>query len=373
MVRVRKHVEGVGDLGAVAESAEYSDIPRLGLGIAGDVDDPFRTQPCQSVQERRGTARAGRVDEGGVDRRALFGKCFHVIPAVGGGETDIFDAVQLRVEPCVADRLRVQLDGEYLLRVPRGDDADGADSAVGVQHGLGAAEFAKLDRLAVQLFGLGMIDLVERGGGDEEALSAQHVGDMPFSEQHARCLAVEELASVTVDGINGGGEPRTRLLQSGREGAFRRKDRVRADDDRHHLAGALRLAQNDAPEPSSARVGVVGAELEALEELRERRCRLVGAVGAQRAALRRHHAAACGTVDAADDPLTLRFVDELRLVAVAGCFRRGCDRLDPTELRKVLSANILFVSQLFAVVEVVQLTGAAFLRVGTKNRIFHNI
>ena len=267
VIGVGEHVKGIADLRLVAEPAEYLDIPRLRFGIAGDVDDTVGGEPGERLEEGRGAPRPGRVDEGDVDVFAVLCERFGVVLAVGGDEADILDTVELCVALGVCDSGWVQLYGVDGFRVSCGDDADGAYPAVGVKNGLSAAELCELDRFLIELFRLIMVDLVERRGGDDESFAAQDIGDTALAEEDLALLAREELLRVAVDGTHGGGERGTSLLQGCREGALGGEDGVGAVDDRHDLVCADGFTDHHALEPPSARVGVVGHDLEAEKQL----------------------------------------------------------------------------------------------------------
>ena len=209
---MREHIKGPAYLRLIAEAGEYLDIPSLSHRVAGDVDDLLGRELAQRVEKARGAAGAGRVDEGGFDMRTVLGESLRVQPAVGGGEADVLYAVDGGVALSVADGGRVQLNSQNLFRVPRGDDADGAYSAVCVQNGLVTAESGELYRLLIQILGLVAVYLIERRGGDDEPLAAQDVGDVSVAEEHMGLLAAEQLFRIAVDGTHGGGEIRTSLL-----------------------------------------------------------------------------------------------------------------------------------------------------------------
>lgn len=349
MIGEWEHVKGITDLSTVAKSAENADIARLRLGIAGDVDDTFGAELAERLKKARGTARAGRVDEGGVDTRAILSERGGIVLAVGGCEADVLYAVQLGVLFRVADGGRIQLDRVDELCLAGCDDADGADPAVGVEDGFGSAEIGKLYRFGIKPFGLIVVDLIERGGGEEKFFTAQDVGDRPLAEKDLALPACEQLAAVAVDGDDGGGQVGTRLLQGGREGTLRGKDAVRAVDDDHTFSRRGGFTDHNAFQPPSAGIVVVGLNLEALKELCERFGELIRFGGADRAALSRHDAVGRGFVQTAHDTLALALVDELRLVAIAHDLRGRGDFLHAAHRAELSAADILFVSQLFLI------------------------
>ena len=69
----------------------------------------------------------------------------------------------------------VALHADDLPCVGRGAQADGADTAIGIHHGLLAGQLGGVQRGAVQYLGLPGVDLVKTAGGNGKLQPAQRV------------------------------------------------------------------------------------------------------------------------------------------------------------------------------------------------------
>ena len=137
MRRMGKHVYGLYFLHPVmAVLCQKIQIPRHCFGVAGNVNHPFGRHFYQRAQKLLAAAGARRIHKDDVAALVLVGARFHEIARVALVEADVLQLVQLRVADGVAYRVSVQLHadnsaGALLCR----DDADGADAAVGIEHG----------------------------------------------------------------------------------------------------------------------------------------------------------------------------------------------------------------------------------------------
>ena len=92
---------------------------------------------------------------------AFFGHGDHEGAGVVLVEGDVFDLVSFGVCYGIADGVRVQFDADDFSGIAGCDEADGSDSAVGINNGLFSGESCCLDRQIVELLRLDRIDLVE--------------------------------------------------------------------------------------------------------------------------------------------------------------------------------------------------------------------
>ena len=75
----------------------------------------------------------------------------------------------------IADGVRVQFDADDFSGIAGCDEADGSDSAVGVQDAFVSGEAGQGDGFFVQVFRLNRVDLVEGLRGDAEGAAAEFI------------------------------------------------------------------------------------------------------------------------------------------------------------------------------------------------------
>ena len=94
---------------------------------------------------------------------------------------------------CVADGVphgvAVAFDADDLPGLVGGCQADGADAAVGVQHGLCSGELSSLDGKAVEDSGLDGVHLIEAAGADGIGAAAERIQNKALAVQHLFVLA----------------------------------------------------------------------------------------------------------------------------------------------------------------------------------------
>ena len=83
----------------------------------------------------------------------------------------------------IADGVRVQFDADDFSGIAGCDEADGSDSAVGVQDAFVSGETGQGDGFFVQVFRLNRVDLVEGLRGDAEGAAAEFILDVTASEE----------------------------------------------------------------------------------------------------------------------------------------------------------------------------------------------
>ena len=105
----------------IAFFQDVSQVADLGEWIAGDIDDPFRLQRGAGIEERRGAAISGRIQDDGVVMRMPLAFCHDEAGGVRADETGIADLVAAGVFPGILHGLFVDLDA--------GQRADGIGDA----------------------------------------------------------------------------------------------------------------------------------------------------------------------------------------------------------------------------------------------------
>ena len=218
MLGVGEHIDRLDAAELIAAGEEYVEVAALSIDIAGDIDDAPRCAFEQRGEKALVAPGTGRVHENNIGPHLICRHLLHVFPGVADGEPAVFDAVQSGVCYRVVHRVAVYLDADDLLCLIRGAEADGADAAVGVEHGLGSGETGKADGGGIELLGLDGVYLIERAGGDAEALAAEHVLDIAAAVDDFLARAEDDRAEAVVDIENDGGDLRVlfqQLLEKG--------------------------------------------------------------------------------------------------------------------------------------------------------------
>ena len=134
---VGKHIYGLDAAHAVvAVPLQVVQIARERFGIAGDVHDSLGRELYQRVQKRHAAAGARRVHHHHVQVLAFLGDRLHKCACIALVKADILQTVCFGVLLRVAHRVAVELHANHLPGAALGgNNANGADAAVGVQHG----------------------------------------------------------------------------------------------------------------------------------------------------------------------------------------------------------------------------------------------
>ena len=99
----------------------------------------------------------------------------------------------------IADGVRVQFDADDFSGIAGCDEADGSDSAVGVQDAFVSGEAGQGDGFFVQVFRLNRVDLVEGLRGDAEGAAAEFILDVTASEEDNVAFSEYHAVGAVVD------------------------------------------------------------------------------------------------------------------------------------------------------------------------------
>lgn len=99
----------------------------------------------------------------------------------------------------IADGVRVQFDADDFSGIAGCDEADGSDSAVGVQDAFVSGEAGQGDGFFVQFFRLNRVDLVEGLRGDAEGAAAEFILDVAASEEDNVAFSEYHAVGAVVD------------------------------------------------------------------------------------------------------------------------------------------------------------------------------
>ena len=150
-------------------------VPREGLGVAADVDHPAGGHFGHGGDALGRAAGAGRVQEDHVRMQALVCGGGHPLGSVGAYKFGVGQFIMPGVGGGIFHGGGVALHADDLPCVGRGAQADGADAAIGIHHGLLAGQLGGVQRGAVQHLGLPGVDLVKTAGGNGKLQPAQRV------------------------------------------------------------------------------------------------------------------------------------------------------------------------------------------------------
>ena len=205
---VGEHVDGLYLLhGVSAVLSQKIQVPRHCLGIAGDIDHPFGRHFYQRAQKLLAAACTRRIHEYHVAALVLLGARLHEFACVAFVKADVLQLVELCVADGVAHRVSVQLNADDPpCALLCGDDADGADPAVGVKHGFVSFQMGIFHRFSVQGFGLDGINLIEAFRRNAEAASAENILDIAFAVEDGLPLSEDEIGVEIVDVLHNGSD-----------------------------------------------------------------------------------------------------------------------------------------------------------------------
>lgn len=140
MLGSREHIDGFGAEGGVGVVGEELEVAGEGGGVAGNVDDAAGGHLGDGVDDLRGEAAAGRVDDDDVGADALGGELGGDLGGVAAEEVGVGDMVAQGVLSGVLNGLGNDLRANDALCVPGQAQRDGADAAVEVQDRLRPGE-----------------------------------------------------------------------------------------------------------------------------------------------------------------------------------------------------------------------------------------
>ena len=107
MLGEREHVHAYALRHTVTFLLKILQVPDQCLGIAGDVDDPFRADPDYGAHEFFGAAASGGIHQDHIDLRALSGHLHEEFPGVVLVELDVADLVRLGIVAGIPDSIGV--------------------------------------------------------------------------------------------------------------------------------------------------------------------------------------------------------------------------------------------------------------------------
>ena len=367
MLGVGEHIDGLEEGDAVAALLQQGKVTRLCFGAAADVDDAAGRQPDGGGEKLRRAAAAGRVHQEDIEGEVLFGGGEQPAGGIGGDKADIFDPVFLSVANGVPHGGGVLLHADDLARPRRGDHADGADAAVGVQHPFPAGEGSRRDGAAVQHLGLGGVDLVKGAGRDAKAHAAQGIADKARAVQDLLPLAQQHTGAAVIHILYDGGDLGVLLQESLNEILAGGEYRCGGDQHHHDLAGMHTAPHQYMTQKAGAGVLIVGGKAEGGQQPADGGDDGGGDFVLIEAALDIDDAVAALLVGAGNDGAAGAIPAEggFHLIAVvAGIFGTQYG-LYPAETGKVLLGDRLLIGKLLGVGEVQELAAAAAFIIGT--------
>lgn len=243
--------------GFIAVAGEEGGVAGEGFGVAADVDDAARGHFGYSGDTFRRAACARRVEEYDVRVQALACGGGHPLGSVGANKFGVRKFIMPCVGGGVLDGVRVALHADDLPRVGRGAQADGADAAVGIDHGLFAGQLCGVQRGAVKHLGLLRVDLVKTAGRDGKLQPAQRVQHKTGAIEDLFAVAQHGAAECRVDILHDTDDPRRFFAQCRAEITAAGQLRPRRDQCDQHLplAGA---AQHHVAQKTGALVLIKG-------------------------------------------------------------------------------------------------------------------
>ena len=196
----------------------------------------------------------------------------------------------------------VELDAYHLLGLAGGREADGANAAVGVQHGLFSGQAGGIHGQSVEHRRLHRVDLVEAAGAQGIGLAAESVQNEALAVQHFFGLAQHNAGLAGVVILHHGGhrdaarfgffqEITDEVLGTGQNGLSR-------DQYHHHLPGGNGPTEQTVTEQAGAAVLVVGLVAAAIGRRPDSQQHLVQHFVFQQAALHGQHFVGAGRIDA---------------------------------------------------------------------------
>ena len=194
-----EHVHRLGFAEGIAQGGKALYVPGQGGRVAGDVHNPLRGHGGNGVHHVLGQALPGRIHAHHVGLHAPGGQGAGGLARVAAEELGVGHPVAQGVLPGVLHRLGHHLGAEHPARLPGHHQADGADAAVQVQHGLRAGETGEIQGPAVEHLGLVGVDLVEGGHGQPEGKAAQGVLQSVPAPEGAVGVAQDDVVLLLID------------------------------------------------------------------------------------------------------------------------------------------------------------------------------
>lgn len=202
MVGHWEHIHGLDLLDFVAVLSEVLQVAGEGLGVAGDIDHLLGSKSADGAHEVLVASGAGWIHEYGVHLLAFGGHIHHELAGISVIEVDIFGIIHFCVADGILDGVGIHLNTNDISGLLGGDDADGADSAVGIDDGLLAGKLGIFDGCAIEDFSLDGVDLIEGLGGDAELAVAELVHDISRAVESFLVLAKEHGGELVVHVLN---------------------------------------------------------------------------------------------------------------------------------------------------------------------------
>ena len=372
MLRMREHIDRLDALDAVAVPGEVAEVARERLRVARHVHHPLRRHGRDGGEKALVAAGARRVEDDDVGVLAGFGHALQEVARIGGIEADVIRAVSLGVADRIAHGVAVILHADHARGIPAGENADRAGAAVGVHDGLRAGQPRVFERRAVEHLRLDGVDLIKRARRDAEREITELLADISRSVEHLAVRPEYETRLPGVDVLHHGRDVRMLLQQRAHEVSLAGQHTVRGHEHDEDLPAAPAAPHEHVPQRAAAGVLIVGADLEALEQLADRDDDPVGDLILDQAVADRDDAVRGRLIHARDD-LSLPVDTEggLHLVAVVIGVVHAEDLLNMTEAAEQPDGRRLFEVQLLRVGEVLQLAAAALFCKRAYGRVGH--
>ena len=245
MPRLRKHIHRPSPVSLIPHLLKHAQISCQRIWSTGHINYRLRFHRCHGLNKRLGASGSWRVHEDDIYGVAGCGHLHHEFGSVVAVEAYVFDIITFGVLNSVADGVSIQFYADDFFGFGCGNDADGADSAVGIQYSLIAGQTGQFDGFAVQVLGLDRVDLVEGFRGDAEFAAAQFVLDIAFAVQNVFFIAQYHAGTAVVDVLDNGGDLRVLLAQGFDEVVLGREYRGCGDQHDHDLAAGETAADQD--------------------------------------------------------------------------------------------------------------------------------
>ena len=140
MPRRRKHIHRPCPICLIPHLLKHAQISCQRVRSARHIDDSLCFHCCHGLDECLGTSGSWRDHEDYVYGVTGCGHLHHEFGGIVTIEAYVFDIITFGVLDSIADGVGVQLYADDFFGFGCGDDADGSDSAVGIQYALVAGQ-----------------------------------------------------------------------------------------------------------------------------------------------------------------------------------------------------------------------------------------
>lgn len=367
MICVWEHINGSGKLGAVAAAMQKFKIASKRFGVARNVHNAFRTEPEYGFEKLLITSRAGRIHEHDVNMCLLRGHLNHIFAGIRCREPAVFDFVAVCICNGIPHGIPVQLNTDHLLCVGTGNQADGADSAIGVQNGFLSGKTGEFDGRGIQIFRLHRIDLIKTPGRNPERQSAETILDIPRAVKRLFALTEYKGSELVIYVQNHRGDFRKEPKKLIHKMLLRGKNREDGHEDNHDLVGREPTFDQDVTKKTRSRALIVYFYFKSRQKFPNGNNDIIGQFVLDLAAVNGHDPMARGLINAGNDML-LPIQPEcgLHLVAVMVGNVHAVNRLHRTETTDQFSHPVFLPVKLFRIRQVLHLASTAFFSQGAR-------